>query len=132
MTQTKSDKGLAGIVVAESGLSYIDGESGRLWYRGYDIHALAKHAASVTEGSRSGRHAVVLLVVQGPLAEGRRAVLLVVHFQASALRGTVELVQLFLAVQHSLVLVADGPVRDELVATCYARRRGRCGRVRAT
>jgi citrate synthase len=41
---TKTSDGLAGVVAAETGLSKIDGESGRLWYRGYDIHALAKGA----------------------------------------------------------------------------------------
>ena len=45
MTQSNSEKGLAGVVAAESGLSYIDGQAGKLWYRGYDVHALAKHAS---------------------------------------------------------------------------------------
>lgn len=35
-------KGLAGITAAETELSYIDGEGGRLSYRGYDIHPLAQ------------------------------------------------------------------------------------------
>jgi len=34
-------KGLAGVAVADTALSYIDGEAGRLFYRGYDIHPLA-------------------------------------------------------------------------------------------
>jgi len=38
-------KGLAGVVAAESALSFIDGAAGGLWYRGYDIHALARHAS---------------------------------------------------------------------------------------
>mgnify|MGYP001821742417 CR=1 FL=1 len=38
---TDSEKGLAGVTAADSELSYIDGEAGRLFYRGYDIHALA-------------------------------------------------------------------------------------------
>ncbi len=38
-------KGLAGVVAAESALSFIDGEAGLLSYRGYDIHALARHAS---------------------------------------------------------------------------------------
>ncbi|MDX1611305.1 MAG: citrate/2-methylcitrate synthase [Candidatus Thermoplasmatota archaeon] len=37
-------KGLAGVVVAESKISKVLGEEGRLIYRGYDIHDLAKHA----------------------------------------------------------------------------------------
>lgn len=35
-------KGLAGVAVADTALSYIDGEAGRLFYRGYDIHPLAE------------------------------------------------------------------------------------------
>ena len=38
-------RGLAGVVAAESALSFIDGAAGKLWYRGYDIHALARHAS---------------------------------------------------------------------------------------
>jgi len=41
----QNTRGLAGVVAAETGLSYIDGAEGRLWYRGYDVHALAKHAS---------------------------------------------------------------------------------------
>jgi citrate synthase len=37
-------KGLEGILVAESALSFIDGEAGRLVYRGYDIEDLAQEA----------------------------------------------------------------------------------------
>ena len=37
-------KGLEGIVVTESDLSYIDGSEGRLVYRGYDIDDLAREA----------------------------------------------------------------------------------------
>ena len=38
-------KGLEGVLVAESGLSYIDGKAGRLVYRGYDIEDLAEGAS---------------------------------------------------------------------------------------
>ncbi|PSP75872.1 citrate synthase [Halobacteriales archaeon QS_1_68_20] len=38
-------KGLEGVVVAESKLSYIDGDAGRLVYRGYAIEALAREAS---------------------------------------------------------------------------------------
>ncbi|MCL7967983.1 MAG: citrate synthase [marine benthic group bacterium] len=41
----RTSGGLAGVVAAETALSKIDGESGKLWYRGYDIHTLAKGAA---------------------------------------------------------------------------------------
>jgi len=37
----EDSRGLAGVTVAETRLSYIDGQAGRLFYRGYDIHALA-------------------------------------------------------------------------------------------
>ena len=38
-------KGLEGVVVAESELSYIDGDAGRLVYRGYAIEDLAREAS---------------------------------------------------------------------------------------
>jgi citrate synthase len=38
-------KGLEGVVVSQTGLSYIDGEAGTLLYRGYNIHDLAEHAS---------------------------------------------------------------------------------------
>ncbi|WP_158058459.1 citrate synthase [Halorussus halophilus] len=38
-------KGLEGVVVAESGLSYINGDEGRLVYRGYEIEDLANEAS---------------------------------------------------------------------------------------
>ncbi|MFB6119212.1 citrate synthase [Halosegnis sp.] len=38
-------KGLEGVLVAESSLSFIDGEAGRLVYRGYDIEELAAEAS---------------------------------------------------------------------------------------
>jgi len=38
-------KGLEGVLAAESELSYIDGEAGRLVYRGYDIEDLARGAS---------------------------------------------------------------------------------------
>jgi citrate synthase len=37
--------GLRGVSVAESSLSMIDGDAGRLVYRGYDIHDLARNAS---------------------------------------------------------------------------------------
>ncbi len=45
MTDHVEKKGLAGVVAAESALSFIDGEAGRLSYRGYDVNALARHAS---------------------------------------------------------------------------------------
>ena len=37
-------EGLEGVVAARTGLSLIDGERGRLSYRGYSIHDLAENA----------------------------------------------------------------------------------------
>ncbi len=37
-------EGLEGVVAARTGLSLIDGEKGRLSYRGYSIHELAEHS----------------------------------------------------------------------------------------
>jgi citrate synthase len=39
------EKGLEGVLVAESELSFIDGEAGRLIYRGYPIEELARNAS---------------------------------------------------------------------------------------
>ncbi|WP_435127133.1 citrate synthase [Halobaculum sp. D14] len=38
-------RGLEGVLVAESGLSFIDGDEGKLVYRGYSIEDLAEHAS---------------------------------------------------------------------------------------
>ena len=38
-------EGLEGVVAARTGLSLIDGEKGRLSYRGYSIHDLAEHSS---------------------------------------------------------------------------------------
>src|SRR5579885_995358 len=46
--QKPNKAGLEGIVAATTALSYVDGEAGRLIYRGYDIHDLA-HATSFEE-----------------------------------------------------------------------------------
>ncbi|HEX9540862.1 MAG TPA: citrate/2-methylcitrate synthase [Streptosporangiaceae bacterium] len=40
----KPSKGLADVVAASTALSDIDGQAGRLFYRGYDIHQLARAA----------------------------------------------------------------------------------------
>jgi citrate synthase len=44
MASTVVNPGLEGIVVGETVLSNVEGEAGRLTYRGYDIHDLAEHA----------------------------------------------------------------------------------------
>jgi citrate synthase len=41
----EDSKGLAGVAVADTALCYIDGQAGRLFYRGYDIHPLAKQGS---------------------------------------------------------------------------------------
>ena len=47
-SEPNASGGLAGVVAARTALSRIDGEAGRLWYRGYDIHSLAS-SSSLTE-----------------------------------------------------------------------------------
>src|SRR6056297_1966785 len=42
---TELKRGLEGVVVAESDLSYIDGDAGELIYRGYAIEELARDAS---------------------------------------------------------------------------------------
>jgi citrate synthase len=44
-TESKVDSGLEGVVVAESALSRVDGEAGRLIIRGYDIAELAERTS---------------------------------------------------------------------------------------
>ena len=45
MSDTVVAKGLEGVVVAQSALSYVDGQQGRLIYRGYDIRDLAQYGS---------------------------------------------------------------------------------------
>jgi citrate synthase len=45
MASTVVNPGLEGIVVGETVLSNVEGEAGRLTYRGYDIHDLAENAS---------------------------------------------------------------------------------------
>jgi len=44
MTTAVAGKGLEGVVAANSGICWIDGEAGILSYRGIDIHELAEHS----------------------------------------------------------------------------------------
>ena len=44
MASTVVNPGLEGVVVGETVLSNVEGEVGRLTYRGYDIHDLAERA----------------------------------------------------------------------------------------
>jgi citrate synthase len=44
MSTTPATKGLEGVVAANSGVCYIDGDAGILAYRGIDIHELATHS----------------------------------------------------------------------------------------
>jgi citrate synthase len=44
MTEAVKAAGLRNVAVAESSISTIDGGAGKLWYRGFDIHALAEHS----------------------------------------------------------------------------------------
>ncbi len=43
-SESVATKGLAGIVVADTSISYVDGAQGILEYRGYDIRVLAEHS----------------------------------------------------------------------------------------
>ena len=69
-------RGLAGVAVADTALSYIDGEAGRLFYRGYDIHPLAAQGSFAESlyllwyGELPTR--VELTVFEGLLARERR------------------------------------------------------------
>jgi citrate synthase len=69
-------KGLAGVAVADTALSYIDGEAGRLFYRGFDIHPLAEKGSFAEAlyllwyGELPTR--VELTVFEGLLARERR------------------------------------------------------------
>ena len=44
MSTVVAGKGLEGIVAANSGICWIDGDAGVLSYRGIDIHELAEHS----------------------------------------------------------------------------------------
>src|ERR1700729_1181535 len=44
MSTAVAGKGLAGVVAANSGICWIDGDAGVLSYRGIDIHELADHS----------------------------------------------------------------------------------------
>ena len=55
---TSPAAGLEGVVVTESAISYVDGEAGRLVYRGHDIGTLAE---------RSGFEETALLLLDGAL-----------------------------------------------------------------
>ena len=44
MPTAVAGKGLEGVVAANSGICWIDGEAGILSYRGIDIHELAEHS----------------------------------------------------------------------------------------
>jgi len=73
---TDSEKGLAGVTAADSALSFIDGEEGRLLFRGYDIHALAGQGSFAEAlyllwyGELPTRTA--LIIFEGLLAQERR------------------------------------------------------------
>ena len=44
MAETEYAKGLEGVIAAESEICQIDGEKGKLYYRGYSIEDLAEHS----------------------------------------------------------------------------------------
>lgn len=73
---TRDSRGLAGVAVADTAVSYIDGEAGKLFYRGYDIHPLAEKGSFAEAlyllwyGELPTR--VELTVFEGLLARERR------------------------------------------------------------
>lgn len=75
-SMAEDSRGLAGVAVADSALCYIDGEAGRLFYRGYDIHPLAEQGSFAEAlyllwyGELPTR--VELTVFEGLLARERR------------------------------------------------------------
>ncbi|MFC1490495.1 citrate/2-methylcitrate synthase [Candidatus Latescibacterota bacterium] len=42
-------RGLEGVVAAETDISFVDGENSEIYYKGYNIHDIAKHTTSYTE-----------------------------------------------------------------------------------
>jgi citrate synthase len=60
---SESTKGLAGVVAADSELSFVDGEAGQLVYRGYDIYDL---------GRQAGYEEIVYLLWNGELPTARQ------------------------------------------------------------
>ena len=52
-------RGLEGIVAAETDISFVDGVNGNLYYKGYNIHDIARHTTSWTE--------VIYLLLYGEL-----------------------------------------------------------------
>lgn len=72
----EDSRGLAGVAVADTALSYIDGEAGKLFYRGYDIHPLAEKGSFAESlyllwyGELPTR--TELMVFEGLLARERR------------------------------------------------------------
>jgi citrate synthase len=82
MSTEKSSKGLADVVAASTALSDINGQAGRLFYRGYDIHDLAGRVSFaecvhlLQRGTLPTRDQLAVLTDE--LAEGRRLGKLVV------------------------------------------------------
>ena len=42
-------RGLEGVVAAETDISFVDGENSEIYYKGYNIHDIAKYTTSYTE-----------------------------------------------------------------------------------
>ncbi len=108
----KPSKGLADVVAASTALSDIDGQAGRLFYRGYDIHQLAGAATFeeiaylLQRGSAPGRAA--LDEYRAELASGRSLGKLV-----SAMLPDVAAAQGPMEATRSLVSLASADDPDE-------------------
>jgi citrate synthase len=108
----KPSKGLADVVAASTALSDIDGQAGRLFYRGYDIHQLAGAATFeeiaylLQRGSAPGR--AELGEYRAELASGRSLGKLV-----SAMLPDVAAAQGPMEAMRSLVSLASADDPDE-------------------
>jgi citrate synthase len=122
----KPSKGLADVVAASTALSDIDGQAGRLFYRGYDIHQLAGAATFeeiaylLQRGAPPGR--AELDGYRAELAGGRTLGKLVSATLAeiSAAQGPMEALRSLVSLAS-----ADDPDKDSNAAAANARKAAR-------
>ena len=62
--ETKVLRGLEGVVAAETDISFVDGQNGELYYKGYNIHDIAEHARYHSE--------IIYLLIYGELPEKKQ------------------------------------------------------------
>jgi len=122
----KPSRGLADVVAASTALSDIDGQAGRLFYRGYDIHHLAGAATFeeiaylLQRGAPPGR--AELDSYQAELVSGRTLGKLVSATLAeiSAAQGPMEALRSLVSLAS-----ADDPDKDSNAAAANARKAAR-------